>query len=176
VITRTLAILLLLAGSARGAITGSVIVEDRAQADGRRWIRERHTDHTGEVHFIVYMAAAGANATTAMTNRVALIEEQLAAAEMSRNISQIDRDGIEPLNPVITLQHTTIDQLGAEVRARFQSATGAKAAVIAEWLLTRTDAQLRNAFGMTQTQVNSLKTRLQSKVTILTNLRNQTGE
>lgn len=70
------------------AIISSQIVFDLAQADGRRHVRERHTDGLGVTHDVDYMADAGTNATTEMNNRVANIDAQLKAAEIDRNLAE----------------------------------------------------------------------------------------
>jgi hypothetical protein len=56
------------------------------QADGRRYIRETHTDHLGALHLISYLAAVGADYAGIMSSRVPGIEEQLAEAEADRVI------------------------------------------------------------------------------------------
>lgn len=69
----------------------------------------------------------------------------------------------------IILRHATSAQLAAAFRERFRAATGLEAGRLARWLLSRitdgtwTDAQVRNAFGLTVTQYNQLKTRLETK-------------
>lgn len=72
--------------------------------------------------------------------------------------------------------HSTPAQLGALLRERYRTASGARLANIATWLLTRTNAELQTWFGLTPTQVTSLRTRLTSRANALTTLRNQTGE
>lgn len=136
------------------AIISSTIVEDRVQADGRRHVTERHEDHLGVVFLNHYMAEAGANIATAMNNRVAQLEANAVQAELELIIATL------PPNP--TLHYATIAQAGAFIRNRYKDARGAEVGRIAVWLLARTDAQLRNAFGMTQGQVDALKVRLQA--------------
>lgn len=69
----------------------------------------------------------------------------------------------------LVLRHATGAQLAAEFRRRYREATGIEAGRLARWLLSRiadgtwTDMQVRNAFGLTVTQYNNLKTRLQTK-------------
>lgn len=68
----------------------------------------------------------------------------------------------------IVLRHATLTQLGNAFRERYRSARGQEAARLARWLLARisdstfTDAQVRTFFGLTQTQYNQMKTRMQS--------------
>lgn len=59
-------------------IISSEIVANDLQADGRRYIRERHTDDTGAVHGAYYLAGVGTDHNAVMLARVAGIEAQLA--------------------------------------------------------------------------------------------------
>ena len=67
----------------------SEIVEDSVQADGRRYVRERHTDNLGRVQFVVYLAEAGANASATMTARVLDLDAALVAAELAANANEV---------------------------------------------------------------------------------------
>lgn len=70
-------------------IVASEIVEDAPQRDGRRWVRERHTDHLGAAHEFLYMAEAGTDAAAVMAARVPVIEAMLAEAEIEANLAEI---------------------------------------------------------------------------------------
>jgi hypothetical protein len=60
--------------------------EAHAQADGRRYVLETHTDHLGGTYQVAYLAADGADYAGIMASRVSGIEEQLAEAEADRVI------------------------------------------------------------------------------------------
>jgi hypothetical protein len=66
----------------------------------------------------------------------------------------------------LRLKHQTASQFAARFRERYRSASREEAARLATWLLNRieatdlTDAQVRNAFGLTLTQYNQMKTRM----------------
>lgn len=66
----------------------------------------------------------------------------------------------------LNLQFQTTAQFAARLRERYRSASREEAARIATWILNRidagdiTDAQVRNAFGLTVTQYANLKTRM----------------
>jgi hypothetical protein len=75
-------------------IVSSQIVEDRLQSDGRRHVRERHTDNLGRVQDVVYMAESGANVTTAMNARVADLNAALIAAELAANAAEVMGDDV----------------------------------------------------------------------------------
>lgn len=72
--------------------------------------------------------------------------------------------------------HSTPAQLGALLRERYRTGSGARIGNIATWLLTRTNAELQTWFGLTASQATALRTRLTSRVNALTTLRNQVGE
>lgn len=52
-----------------------------AQADGRRYVTEQHTDDLGAVLVFEYLSAVEADYVAIRTARVAQINEQLAEAE-----------------------------------------------------------------------------------------------
>jgi hypothetical protein len=66
----------------------------------------------------------------------------------------------------LNLRHQTAAQFAARLRERYRSASREDAARIATWLLNRidagdlTDAQVRNAFGLTVQQYSNMKTRM----------------
>jgi hypothetical protein len=98
------------------SITNSQIVEDRTQADGRRWVRERHTDHVGKQHEIAYLAESGTNANTAMTNRVAQIEANSKATEILANLANALSDD----EPAPTFDYSTSQELASAIRELFK--------------------------------------------------------
>ena len=64
------------------------------------------------------------------------------------------------------LQHQTLAEFGARLRERYRNASKDEAARIAHKIIVYinrgdiTDTQVRNAFGLTQTQYNTLKAKL----------------
>jgi hypothetical protein len=66
----------------------------------------------------------------------------------------------------LDLQHQTPAELAARFRAAYWAADGIRQAKMATWLLDRitagdfTDAQVRNAFGLTTIQYTAFKTRM----------------
>jgi hypothetical protein len=68
-------------------ILSSRLAEDSRQIDGRRWVREQHTDHVGIVHEVVYMAEVG-QAVDLVTS-AARIEAQLVETEIAANETEI---------------------------------------------------------------------------------------
>lgn len=66
----------------------------------------------------------------------------------------------------LNLVHQTATQLAARFRAKYRDASGIEQAKMATWLLAAitagdfTDAQVRNAFGLTTQQYTAMKTRM----------------
>ena len=58
-------------------IVSSQIVEDSPQIDGRRWVREVHTDDAGLMHEFAYLAEAASNVSAIMAARAADLPDQL---------------------------------------------------------------------------------------------------
>ena len=70
-------------------IVSSTVVEDRAQVDARRMVREQHTTDDGRVLMVDYLAESGADVYTQMTARVPTLNAQLADAEMAANLAEV---------------------------------------------------------------------------------------
>lgn len=135
-------------------VTNSSFSLDHAQADGSRWVREIHTLPEG-VRELRYLLAPGGDAQAIMQGRVASVNDALADAEEEANY---ERDG--PLS----LNEMTAAQFASRLRARYRDSNREDTCRLAYWLLRRiaagqiTDAQCRNAFGLTTTQWTNFKT------------------
>lgn len=143
------------------SITASLIVEDRAQKDGRRSVRERHTDHLGVQHFWEYLAESGANASTIMAARVVFIETYLREAEINANLSKAYVG-----QTTFTFQHSTGPQNAARFREEFKAATGFPLTALGYSLETYrnsaplSDTQMKSLFSINDAQLATLKTKL----------------
>jgi len=126
------------------------------QADGRRYVRETHTDHLGALHLISYLAAVGADYSSIMAARVAQIEAGLADLEYANNLS----------NDALATQHITKADLLAKFREAYRSASKEDLARLATWVIRRvtqgdvTEAQLQSAFGLTDPQYATLRAKM----------------
>lgn len=82
----------------------------------------------------------------------------------------------------IALKHQTAAQFIARFREAYRSAGKERLAQLAKWLLTRldagdiTDAQARDAFGMSVSQWNSAKVRMTNLVANFDAVQNARGE
>ncbi len=65
-------------------VTSTKLVDAAAQIDGRKYVRESHTDTAGGVTVAIYLAEVGADYDAIMAARASLIEEQLAQEEFNK--------------------------------------------------------------------------------------------
>ena len=63
------------------AIVSSTYTVGHAQADGRRYVREQHTDSEGIVHSVEYLAALGTDYQAVADARAVSIAASLAEEE-----------------------------------------------------------------------------------------------
>ncbi len=152
------------------AIVLSEIIENSVQIDGRRWIKERHTDSIGIRHFITYLANSNFDYNAALSARIANLEESLKLNEIQKNYQAILSD--TPL----TFNHVTLNEFSTAIRIIYMAARGEEACRLSKWMLERTDAQLRSIFNIVQGQVAALRTRLQTKVDKLSAVLAESGE
>lgn len=140
----------------------SLVAIGHPQADGRRYITETHIDVIGDRHVIEYGPVPALDYAVTLAARAAQLDAQLADEELQHCID----------SGTVKTQHQTAAQFAARFRERYRAASKEEAARLATWIIDRitaaqiTDAQVRNAFGLTVTQYNALKTRW-------TNLRTQ---
>lgn len=156
------------------AIISSEIAEDRAQIDGRRSIREVHTDDLGEQHVVTYLAEAGADVTLILPERAAQIDASLVEAEHQSNLSSTsDADG-----GGTTFKRTTLAQFLTRLRAVYATATGLKAVLIGRFFhsLNLTDDQLKTLFGINQGQVSGLRDRFLRQSNLVDSVLAETGQ
>lgn len=140
------------------SIVASILLEDRAQADGRRAITERHQDHLGLWHFVRYIAENAADASAAMLARVTGLEERLKQAEIDRNVARA-LDGFT--NGFSFAWSTANDNLAA-LREIYRTATRWELLTLAHVLhhQSLSDAQIRGLFGVAQNQVSAVRSKL----------------
>jgi len=66
-------------------INSTYIVDETPQADGRRWVKETHTDHNGIKHFAEYLASDGFDYETCLAARAETIGGDLDRKEAALN-------------------------------------------------------------------------------------------
>lgn len=134
-------------------VSSSFTIDPVPQKDGRRFVTETHQLNVGGPLTQTYLAAANADYAAIMAARVLLLNEGLAQNELDANIQQA----------TFVLNHQTAAEAATRFRQRWQSSSKQDCARMAYWLIERinagsfTDTQVRNAFGLTLTQYNTLK-------------------
>lgn len=138
------------------AIVSSSHATGHAQRDGRRYVREEHTDHRGAVHVFEYLWDGVANRDAILAARAGRITEALAAAEYAARIAVDGWDG--------ALQHQSPGEFADKLRADYRISARERTCYLAWWIIRRiaegsfTDNQVRNAFGMTVQDYTTFKT------------------
>lgn len=139
------------------AIVSSTFTAGPAQKDGRRYVTETHTDSAGGKHLRSYLAAVGADHQAIANARAVLVAEEIAQDEF---MAVLDGD------VAIVVVHQTLVQLAQRLRAYFLTSERFECARVARWIMNRldaghiTEAQMRNAFGLTALQWSNLRAKL----------------
>lgn len=141
-------------------IVSSVVVWDQPQSDGRRYIREQHTDHLGAAQFRDYLVAAGVVVADGFPAIVAILDQALIDAEIQKDLAAIYADG--PL-AVVTTDYVTLTDIRAALRDAYRTATREQAFALGAFLNTLTNAQLGTLFGVSGAALTALRNRLQTK-------------
>lgn len=133
----------------------SQILEDRAEADGRRAIREQHTDNLGLLYDVLYLAEAATDAAAMLTTHATNLAAQLQTNEITANVQRA------LLQQTWTTNYSTLTQFRAALRAFYQTCSSWDATRIGNFInsLNLTDAQLASIFGFANpsTQLTNLK-------------------
>ena len=140
------------------AIVLSEIVDDAPQIDGRRHVRERHTDHVGGLHYVTYLAEAETDAAAVMAGRVAQIEEQLRQAEINANMAKCLNAELD----TYTFFHSTADDSLLAIRELFKTATKWELLTLG-WVINEkglSDNKLKALFGVDDAGLVTLKAKL----------------
>jgi hypothetical protein len=137
-------------------IVSSVTEDVSPQKDGRRYVRERHTDHVGVDHVRIWLANADADLPAALAEYAAVLPGMLRDAEIQKNIDLAKTEG-SLAKPYITAVHMTVPEGGAALREYYKTSTEVEAIMIGDYLNTVTDQQLMNAFQITAQQAANLR-------------------
>jgi hypothetical protein len=149
------------------------IIIGHAQIDGRRYVREIHSDAQGVIADLEYLAAIGADTNAIAAARSTEIVETLARSEAKRMV-EIDAA------PVLRFQ--TGAQFLVRLRSLYRGARRERCAKIAAWIIHRLDAgdvtaaQLRNVFNLTVQQWNTLETKLRALASSIAAIESAEGE
>ena len=144
------------------------------QSGDRRYVTETHTDDFGVTYVIEYLAGELTNYAAVMAARAVAIFAEKKAAEISRNISAITENG--SLAQTVFMRSAKAENIGP-LRDAFRNSGREATIMIADYLATLTDAQLRSIFGKTQAEVDTLRAnRLTPAIALANSLRAAGGE
>jgi hypothetical protein len=153
------------------ALTSSYTVE-HDQIDGRFWVNEKHVDVISREHFLSYLATDAIDKDATLLIHAAQLEPDLIFAEVMECI-EFDR---------ITFVYSTKNQVAAAIRQLYKDGNPELVVRIARWIRRRiiagdfTETQVRNAFGLTVTQWDALKIKLQAMDEALNTVETAVGE
>lgn len=68
-------------------VSSTFKIDGHAQEDGRSYVREEHTDSTGAVHLVEYLASPGTNHQAVADARAVAISDALATAEFEATVN-----------------------------------------------------------------------------------------
>lgn len=156
------------------AIVETSLTEDNHfQADGTKYVQEFHTDSAGRVHRFEYKWRAGMDRAAIAAARAAQLAEAVAEQEVEQ---ALEADAA----PQIVQQ--TGAQFLARLREKYRASDRERCAKIARWIVRRLDAghvtqaQLRNAFGLSVAEWNAVEARLRDLATKLDAVEQAVGE
>ena len=160
------------------AITSSVVITDRAQADGTRKISEVHTDSLGKTYPRYFNAASGYDAAAGLLVGAADINATLIKAEISAGIAEYEA-GTDPLHDEITANNwqkitpveQTWDELATAVTVNFLERKDRNDLHYLESIINRISGNDKKAlWGMTTQEANSVNTEIQNAVNAMVEL------
>ena len=159
------------------AITDSLILEDSAQVDGRRHVRERHTDSFGVEYFRSYLAEAADNVSAKLAAYATWLDSQLGVWETERNLSRVLELG-DGASGLLTFDYSTAGQNAAAAREFYKTATKAQAVAMGAYLATLNNATLANLFNLTNpsAELTALRTKVDHARTLWQDWQAEVGQ
>lgn len=136
-------------------IVSSIIAATDTQKDGRKWIRELHTDHVAVQYVRHYLTAGNADVNAALAAYAAILASNINLGEIASNIAAVTANGSLA---VITFVYSTAAENRTALRVAYQFSTRTEAIMIGDFLSSLTDVQLQTIFAMTAGQVTTLRT------------------
>ncbi len=144
-----------------------------AQRDGRRYVTEVHSDGQGEYARPTYLAAEGTDYTAVATAREVRLIESLGQQEA--------RDAVDEQR-VPSTRFATIDEILAEVRARYLQSVGEETCRIAKWVVERLNdstintTQCQDAWGVSSGGWNAINGRMDTFAAAIDSVDTAVGE
>lgn len=137
------------------SIVSSVIASTDVQRDGRKWVREIHTDQVAVQYVRTYLAGAADDLNAALAAYAVILASNINLQEIASNVAAVLANGSLA---TISLVYSTAADNRAAGRLAYQNATRTDAIMIGDFLSSLTDGQLQTIFSMTAGQVTTLRT------------------
>lgn len=135
-------------------VVSSEIVQDVAQADGRRSVIERHTLADGTTRDFSYLADADLDANAVMAARVPELNSSLTQTEIESNIASVLANGAAA---VTTFLEGTQQQSIRAMAERFASLGPYQVVLLAEFLAAQSDEGLTTIFALDPVSIAMLR-------------------
>lgn len=137
------------------SIVSSIIASIDTQKDGRKWVREIHTDQVSIQYARNYLAQAADDLNAALAAYAIVLASNINLAEIAANVAAVMANGSLA---TISLVYSTAAENRAAGRLAYLNATRTDAIMIGDFLSSLSDAQLQTIFSMTSGQVTTLRT------------------
>lgn len=137
------------------SIVSSIIAATDTQKDGRRWVRELHTDQAGVQYLRTYLAGDKDDLNAAMSAYAVILASTINLAEIASNVAAVTANGSLA---TISLVYSTAAENRVAGRSAYLNAARQDAIMIGDFLSSLTDLQLQTIFSMTVGQVTTLRT------------------
>jgi hypothetical protein len=155
------------------SIVSSITADVAVQKDGRRWVRELHTDQVGLQYVRNWLATAVDDLAAALAAYATQLSADITAREIANNVAQVLANGSVA---VLTFVYSTPTLMFTSLRPAYQTATRVDAIMIGDFLSSLTDGQLQTVFSMTAGQVTTLRAnKLTPAANAATTIRASTG-
>ena len=156
------------------SIVSSIIADTAVQIDGRKWVRETHTDNIGLKWERNYLAGALDDLNAALAAYAVILAANITAQEIASNLSAVLANGSLA---VPTFVYSTQSANLTALRAAYTTATRNDAIMIGDFLSSLTDGQLQTIFSMSAGQVTTLRSnKLTPAATLAASIRSATGQ
>ena len=156
------------------SIVSSVIAATDVQKDGRKWVRELHTDNVAVKWERSYLAGALDDLNAALAAYAVILAANITAQEIASNLSAVLANG--SLAVPIFVYSTQSAHLTA-LRAAYAISTRNDAIMIGDFLSSLTDGQLQTIFSMSAGQVTTLRSsKLTPAATLAASIRVTVGQ
>jgi hypothetical protein len=156
------------------SIVSSIIAATDTQKDGRKWIRELHTDQVGVQYVRTYLAGGADDTAAALAAYAVILAANITASEIAANLSAVLTAGSLA---VPTFVYSTQSANLTALRAAYLISTRTEAIMIGDFLSSLTDGQLQTIFAMSAGQVTTLRSnKLTPAATLAASIRSAVGQ